>query len=54
MTIKLLDKTHASLRYVDGSALITFHAQGNRRVMLPKGTIPTIALLQALYNQYKG
>lgn len=50
MTIKLTDKTHASLRYVNGQAVITYHAKDNKRIVLPVGCVPTIALLQTIYN----
>jgi hypothetical protein len=50
MTIKLKDKTHASLRYINGQAVITFHSKNNTRIVLEKGIIPTINMLQKIYD----
>lgn len=54
MTITLSDKTKVSMRHTsDYKVMLTFHGI-DKRFTLPVGTVPTIGLLQSLYNALKG
>lgn len=52
MTIKLKDRSMASMRMVNGRCKLTFHRL-DRVMVLPVGTEVTVTLIEKLYKALK-